>query len=377
MPKLLDEKVATLRLLALGAALTALTVSRGFKVEGPIKREHYQSDARVFVAECDSFCDLQKDGEFAPPCTRATLTVLTQERTVCAGVKVEGSFRGSVPASRPTCVQCCGSHSGYTLRDMCRGPSLFGSCVIASSLSFTSSLASYFEKLRPLSTHDVPFSCTCWVHRWLPRESKLRTIVMGLHVHDVRVLPSCVRPPSRVFQRVRWPSLRCKPMVHQHRPMCPPRVELTGVACLLPTPSWTQRVLQVRTRLRVASDWLLTEQDSRASWCSRVVFLRLRCFLPSRVPSGLPEKGTDTSASVFNACRDTPSPSTNQAAPAPGPHRNTKSRRTDSQWRNPNSRIGLKPTRSKERYRSHLFAAAHTGQSVCQRQHCRQKLTAQ
>ena len=30
------------------------------------------------------------------------------------------------------------------------------------------------------------------------------------------------------------------------------------------------------------------------------------------------------------------------------------------QWRNLNSGIGLKQTRSKERYRSHVFAAAHT-----------------
>ena len=40
------------------------------------------------------------------------------------------------------------------------------------------------------------------------------------------------------------------------------RREIYGRGCLLPTPSWTQRVLQVpyQTRLRVAPDWLLTEQ---------------------------------------------------------------------------------------------------------------------
>ena len=38
------------------------------------------------------------------------------------------------------------------------------------------------------------------------------------------------------------------------------RRKLYGRGCLLPTPAWAQRVLQLRTRLRDASDWLLTEQ---------------------------------------------------------------------------------------------------------------------
>ena len=46
------------------------------------------------------------------------------------------------------------------------------------------------------------------------------------------------------------------------------RREIYGRGCLLPTPSWTQRVLQVpyQTRLREASDWLLTEQAHGGAW---------------------------------------------------------------------------------------------------------------
>ena len=55
---------------------------------------------------------------------------------------------------------------------------------------------------------------------------------------------------------------------------------------------------------------------------------------------------------------------------APGPRRNTKIRRTDSQWRNPNTAIGLKPTK----ILIPMFAAVHTGQPHCQREHDRPKI---
>ena len=41
--------------------------------------------------------------------------------------------------------------------------------------------------------------------------------------------------------------------------------------------------------------------------------------------------------------------SNDSSCAAPGPRRNTKFRRTDSQWRNQNTAISLKPTRTKEK----------------------------
>ena len=53
----------------------------------------------------------------------------------------------------------------------------------------------------------------------------------------------------RKVQRARCLPVRCTLLVHQHAPMCPPQRKPYGRGCLLPTPSWTQRVLQVLTRL--------------------------------------------------------------------------------------------------------------------------------
>ena len=53
----------------------------------------------------------------------------------------------------------------------------------------------------------------------------------------------------RKVQRARCLPVRCTLLVHQHAPMCPPQRKFYGRGCLLPTPSWTQRVLQVLTGL--------------------------------------------------------------------------------------------------------------------------------
>ena len=56
------------------------------------------------------------------------------------------------------------------------------------------------------------------------------------------------------LQRVRWAPLLCTLLVRHYESMCPatPKTEYER-GCLLPTPNWTQRVPQVRTRLRDAS----------------------------------------------------------------------------------------------------------------------------
>ena len=73
----------------------------------------------------------------------------------------------------------------------------------------------------------------------------------------------CCRHSLRGLQRVRWAPLRCTLLVHHHDLMCPTTTRIYRRGCLLPTPSWTQRVLQVLYRDSLtgcASDWLLTEQ---------------------------------------------------------------------------------------------------------------------
>ena len=126
LPKELhDEKVATFHLPVLGAALTVLTqehtVSRGFKVEDPITTSLVCSLPNVTPSTlCRRMASLH-----LPVLMRRSLSLLrntqilqvsrlkTRSRAVC-------QLRG-----RPA-LQCCGSHSGYILRDMCR--ELFHSC---------------------------------------------------------------------------------------------------------------------------------------------------------------------------------------------------------------------------------------------------------
>ena len=69
----------------------------------------------------------------------------------------------------------------------------------------------------------------------------------------LHVSPSCLRSRLRGVQRVRCLPLRCTLLVHQHAPMCPTvHRKLVGVGVCSPRLAGHQ----VRTRLRVASDWL-------------------------------------------------------------------------------------------------------------------------
>ena len=80
--------------------------------------------------------------------------------------------------------------------------------------------------------------CSVLVHvpgtQMVAEREQVENIVMGPHAQDARVLPSCMGPPLRGLQRVRWVPLRCT---------------LHGRGCLLPTPRWAPRVLQVLTNL--------------------------------------------------------------------------------------------------------------------------------
>ena len=133
MPKLLGEKVATLHLPVLGAALTVLTqehtVSRCFKVEGPNKRENTASLVLMcsllnvtLSALCRRMASLH-----LPVLVRRSLSSL--RNTDYTGVMVEDSLTPSSVVCQHQgrlALQCCGSHSGFMLPDMCR--ELFLSC---------------------------------------------------------------------------------------------------------------------------------------------------------------------------------------------------------------------------------------------------------
>ena len=146
----------------------------------------------------------------------------------------------------------------------------------------TSPLDSYTESLRLLNTHGVPSSSTVrrsiirfllryrqalCVHRDVTRfllwcgmdRSRTSFQILKLSNRVERELmgfvpssrfSSCLCSRLRRVQRVRSPPLRCTLLVHQHAPRCPTTPStMYGRGCLLPTPSWTQRVLQVLTRL--------------------------------------------------------------------------------------------------------------------------------
>ena len=76
-------------------------------------------------------------------------------------------------------------------------------------------------------------------------------------VTQARAYPTVARyTPLRGFQRVRWAPLRCTLLVHHvSNHAANLRARVSALHAKL-----TQRVLRLRTRLRDASDWLLTEQ---------------------------------------------------------------------------------------------------------------------
>ena len=101
------------------------------------------------------------------------------------------------------------------------------------SLSF-----SHIERLRSGNIFPLTVSARSWTHMC----SVLGHVPGEQTVVEQRLDEPCGRQILNADPRDDWYS----------RPR--------GRGCLLPTPSWTQRVLQVRARLRVAPDWLPTEQ---------------------------------------------------------------------------------------------------------------------
>ena len=110
LPKLLDEKVATLHLPVLGAALTVPiqehTDSQSFEVEGPLcscgahcpYSGTHRTGFKVGGPLCSSLVRIKKILQVSrvrAPCARPALTVLTQEHTDFTGFKGEGPLCSS------------------------------------------------------------------------------------------------------------------------------------------------------------------------------------------------------------------------------------------------------------------------------------------